>query len=96
MMGMKRTLWKWLFGISLAVLILLVLFTVAAWLLVNVGGALLAMLLILAEDVQINAISFSAFLANFVGSPLFYIYLADLAVLISSSVALFLTRKQKT
>ena len=96
MRGMKRTLWKWLFGISLAVLILLVLFTVAAWLLVNVGGALLAMLLILAEDVQINAISFSVFLANFVGSPLFYIYLADLAVLISSSVALFLTRKQIT
>ena len=87
---MKRKAWKWIFGISLAVLILLVVFTVAVWGLVNIGGAIF---LTLMGNTAITGMPFSAFMANFVGSPMFYIYLVDFAVLLSSTIALIVTRK---
>ena len=91
---MKRSVWKWLLGISIAVFVLLVLFTYGLWILANVGGVLMRMVFILDEDLQISGIPFDAFMANFVGSPLFYVYAADLSVLGTSIVALIITRKR--
>ena len=88
---MKRTACKWLFGISIGVLVLLILFTIGAWVLLNIGGAIL---LALMGQQEIHAMPMSDFLSNFVGSPMFYIYMADLAVLLSSAVILFVTRKK--
>lgn len=92
---MKRTVWKWLFGISLILLFLLMLFTVGLWAMTNAAGVLFALLFMLSEDVSVSAIPFGEFMKNFVGSPLFYIYLADLAVLLGSIIALTVTRKIK-
>ena len=91
---MKRKTWKWIFGLSLAGLILLLCFTVFLWVLSNVGAVLFRMLFILDEDLQVSGISFGQFMSNFVGSPLFYGYVADLAVLLGSSAALIISRKR--
>ena len=88
---MKRSVWKWLFGISLVLLVLLILFTIGIWVLVNIAGAILLSLM---GNQEIHAMPMSDFFANFVGSPMFYIYMADLAVLLSSVVALVVTRKK--
>ena len=88
---MKRKAWKWLFGISLVLLVLLILFTIGIWVLLNIGGAIL---LTLMGNQEISAIPMADFLSNFVGSPMFYIYLADLVVLLTSAVALVITRKK--
>ncbi len=86
-----RSAWKWLFGISIAVLVLLVLLTFGIWVMLNIGGAIL---LTLMGNQEISAIPMADFLSNFVGSPMFYIYLADLVVLLTSAVALVITRKK--
>ena len=86
---MKRTVWKWLLGISTGLLVLLFLFTIGFWILFNISGALL---LTIMGNAEIHAVPFSAFMSNFVGSPLFYIYIADLAVLLSSIIVLVMTR----
>ena len=78
-------------GISIGVLVLLVLLTVSIWVLLNIGGAIL---LALMGNQEIHAMPMVDFLSNFVGSPMFYIYMADLAVLLSSAVALIVTRKK--
>lgn len=88
---MKRKAWKWIFGISLVGLILLALFTVWIWVMLNVCGALL---LTLMGNQEIHAMPMVDFLSNFVGSPMFYIYMADLVVLLTSAVALVITRKK--
>lgn len=92
---MKRSVWKWILGFSIGYLILLVLFTIGLWILTNVGGVLIRILFILDEDFQVHGISLAEFMRNFVGSPLFYAYLVDLVALVSSSVALTVTRKTK-
>ena len=94
MRQMKRKTWKWIFGISLAVLILLMTFTVFLWALANAAGVLLRLVFILDEEMTVTGIPFAAFMSNFVGSPLFYVYMIDGAALISSIVALVVTRKQ--
>ena len=92
---MKRKTWKWIFGLSLAGLILLAMFTVGLWALMNVGSVLFRIVFILDEDMTVSTITFGAFMANFVGSPLFYMYLVDGAALLASSVALIATRSAK-
>ena len=89
---MKRKVWKWLLGISIAVLVLLVLFTLFLWAMFNACGALF---MAMQGNLEFHAVSFAEFMSNFVGSPLFYIYLADLVVLLSSIVALIVTWKRK-
>ena len=91
---MKRSVWKWTLGISVAVFVLLVLFTFGLWILANVGGVLLRLVFILDEDFQVSGIPFGAFMANFVGSPLFYLYATDVAVLSASVIALIITRER--
>lgn len=88
---MKRKAWKWIFGISLVVLVLLILFTIGIWVLLNIGGAIL---LALMGNQEISAMPMADFLSNFVGSPMFYIYMADLVVLLSSVAVLIATRKK--
>ena len=96
MISMNRKVWKWIFWVSLIVLILLILFTVGLWALANVGAVLFRLVFILDEDMQVSGISFAEFISNFVGSPLFYCYVTDLAALLGSSAALIITRKPQT
>jgi hypothetical protein len=91
---MKRTVWKWLLGISIAVFMLLILFTLGIWALSNVGAVLVRLVFILDEDLQIGGIPFAAVMENFVGSPMFYAFVADLAVLTTSVTALIVTKKR--
>ena len=91
---MQRKAWKWVFGLSLAGWILLILFTFGLWILMNVGSVLFRMLFILDEDMTVHGISLAAFLSNFVGSPLFYVYLADGAALLISAAVLIVTKKR--
>ncbi len=88
---MKRSAWKWLFGISIGVLVLLILLTFGSWALFNIVGAIF---LALMGNREINAVSFADFMSNFVGSPMFYIYLADVTLLCGSVVVLVITRKK--
>ena len=89
---MNRKVWKWLLGISIAVLILLVLLTLGIWVLLNIGGAILLSLM---GNTEITAIPFGEFMSNFVGSPMFYIYLVDLIVLMGASLMLMISKKRQ-
>jgi len=89
---MKRSIWKWSLGFSIAGLILLGLLTVGIWLMLNIGGALF---LTLMGQTELSAISMPEMLANFVGSPMFWLCLADLLVLILSVIMLAVTKKEK-
>lgn len=89
---MHRKAWKWLLGISIGVLILLVLFTLGIWVLLNIGGAIALSLM---GNTEITAIPFGEFMSNFVGSPMFYVYLVDIFALLASIVALATTKKHK-
>ena len=91
---MKRTVWKWLLGISIAVFVLLVLFTLGIWALANVGAVAFRLVFILDEDLQVSGIPFAAFMENFVGSPMFFAFAADLVVLTTSVTALIVTKKR--
>ena len=94
--NVNRNVWKWMLGISIAGLFLLILFTIGVWAVANAAGALFAVLLMPNENVHIQqGIPFGDFMANFVGSPLFYIYLVDVAVLLGSIIALIVTRKRR-
>ena len=71
---------------------LLTLFTLAAWVLTNIGGAIL---LTLMGEQEIHAMPMSDFLSNFVGSPMFYIYLVDISALIVGVIGLVVTKEKK-
>ena len=92
---MKRSTWKKIMTASIIILVLLIMFTIGLWALANAAGILLRLLFILDEEMEYSGMPFSVFMANFVGSPLFYVYMADLAALTTSAIALFLTRKRK-
>jgi hypothetical protein len=91
---MKRKTMKWIFGLSLAGLIFLMVFTVALWAMANAAGVLLRLLFILDEDMKVSGMPFSVFMSKFVGSPLFHAYVVDATALLMSIVALIITRKQ--
>lgn len=90
---MKRTVFKWTLGISIAVLIgvlALMLFIYAA------GGVLMLAMLSAGSDTEINMdVTIVEFYADFVGSPLFYIAVTAGIVLVGSIVGLILTKKAK-
>ena len=88
---MKRKTWKRIFVVSVVMLILLIVVTIVMWALLNVCGAIfLAML----GHRKIGAMPFSEYMSNFVGSPMFYICMADLTVLLGSATVLVTTRKK--
>lgn len=89
---MKRSVWRWALGLSVVGLILLGLLTVGIWLMLNIGGALF---LTLMGQTELSAIPMSEMLANFVGSPMFWLCVADLLVMILSAVMLAVTKKEK-
>ena len=89
---MHRKAWKWLLGISIGVLVLLILLTLGAWVLFNIGGAIALSLM---GNTEITAIPFGEFMSNFVGSPMFYVYLVDIFALLASIVGLAATKKHK-
>ena len=93
---MKRAVWKWIFGISLTLFILLGLFTVGIWALGNATAAMAGAIMGYTDPDTFGYryLSFGEFLSNFIGSPMFYVYLADLAALVPSAVALAVTKKR--
>ena len=91
---MKRSTWQKIMTASIIALVLLMMFTLGLWALANAAGILLRLIFLLDEDMEVSGMPFSAFMANFVGSPLFYVYMADLIALATSAIALFLTRKR--
>ena len=91
---MTLKFWKRLFWFSVILLILLIIFTYGLWIMANVGAALMRIVFILDEDLHLSGIPFTKFMENFVGSPLFYMYIADLIVLLGSAVAWIAKRKE--
>ena len=93
---MKRNLWRWMFGISLALLILLLLFTVGIWALGNATGAMAGAIMgsLDPESFGYHYLAFDTFLLNTVGSPIFYCFAVDLIVLLCSVVMLILTNQR--
>ena len=85
---------KWLLGISIGVLIALILFTFVSWALF--GATTIFFHTLTAESGSISAeeLSLTGFFSNFVGSPMFYMYIADVLVLLCTSVVLIITRRQ--
>lgn len=91
---MSRKTWKRIFWICLFGLILLMVFTLGLWAMANATGVLLRLLFILDEDMMVSGIPFGVFMSNFVGSPLFYLYLVDGVSLLASIVGLVFMRKK--
>lgn len=93
---MKRSVWKWIFGISIALLIAFLVFLVVFWSLANATAALASALMSYVEHApQYNYITLFEFYSNNIGSPMFYISLVPVISLIISIVMLIITRKNK-
>ena len=91
-----RVVCKWLLGMSIGVLIALVLFTFFSWALFGATSIFFHTLTAESGNIPSEELSLAGFLSNFVGSPLFYMYLADLSILVLSIVGLVATRSQKS
>ena len=89
-----RTVCKWLLGISIGVLIALILLTFFGWALFGATTIFFHVFTAESGNIPSEELSLAGYLSNFVGSPLFYMYLADVFVLLGSSVALIITRRQ--
>ena len=91
-----RLVCKWLLGISISVLIALVLFTFFSWALWGATGMFFYTLTAESGNIPPEELSLTGFFSNFVDSPMFYMYLADISVLVLSVVGLVSTRSQKS
>lgn len=89
---MNPKIWRVLLGISLVALIMLTLFVLCVWFLLNVGGALLPSL---PGNTGFSEIPLSEFLGKYIGSPIFYVMLGDLAVMLLSIGMLIVCRRKK-
>ncbi len=89
---MKRSVWKWILAISIVLLILLIVFFVGVSALANLAGA--------ASGSAMDTNGLSEYtslkdnLYNAVGSPWFYVCVADIILLTVSVVALIITRNK--
>ena len=92
---MKRKVFRRIFIFSLVGFVLLGLFTVGLWAFANAGAALFRIVFLLDEDLEVHGIPFSAFMANFIGSPLFHIYLVDIAAMLTGIIGLTVTKKER-
>ena len=91
---MKRKVFKWMLGTSIAVLIFITVYLVVFWSLANAGVALVSAMMSYAEEVgSYKFVSFFEFYKSFVGSPMFYISIVAVISLITSIVMLIITRK---
>lgn len=94
---MMRKVWKWIYGVSLTMLIILGVFTVGIWALGNATAAMAGAIMghIDPDNFGYRYLPFGRFMVDFIGSPMFYIELAVFAVHFSSIAALAITRKPK-
>ena len=94
---MKHSTWKWIFGISLTVLILLALFTIGIWAMGNATAAMAGAIMghIDPDNFGYRYLPLDVFLANAVGSPVFYIGLVVAVAFLASIVGLTVTKKTK-
>ena len=88
---MSRKFFKVTCILSVILFFLLILFTLFSWFLANVGGVLFLMLTLGA--LNFVGISLPEFLENFVGSPLFYVFLVDILAFLGSVTGLILVKK---
>ena len=89
------TLWKWLFALSLTLLLALFPFTLAVWAFASAAAALTAGIMGYQGEDGINyeSLTYGEFMQNFVGSPIFHVGIALLAVFIISIVMLVKGKK---
>ena len=93
---MKRSVWKWTLGISIALLVLILGFLVVFWAVANATVAMASALMSYAEHApSYKYINLLEFYSNFIGSPMFYISLAPIITLITSIVMLIVTKDKK-
>ena len=92
---MKRKIFKWMLGISIALLLFIVVYFVVFWSLANAGVALVSAMMSYAEEVgSYELVSFFEFYKSFIGSPMFYVSIVAVISLITSIVMLIVTRKR--
>ena len=91
---MRRTVFICLLSVSGGILILLILLSVAMFFVTGAAVVLLVLLNIGNGDVPTQGISAGEIFANFVGSPLFYAYIADLTLLAGSIIGVTLPKKK--
>lgn len=92
---MKRKVFKWMLGISIALLLFIVVYFVVFWSLANAGMALVSEMMSYSEHApQYNYITLFEFYSNNIGSPMFYISIVAVISLITSIVMLIVTRKR--
>ncbi len=90
---MKRSTLKWIFGIHLTLLILLIMFDVGLWALANVSAIIQADMF--PDVLEYRKVTFWEFMSFPISSPMLYIHLYIIAAVIASAVALVVTRKRK-
>ena len=92
---MKCKVWKWIYGISLALLVLLAVFTVGIWALGNATAAMAGAIMgqMDPDNFGYRYLSFGQFITDFIGSPMFFVCLAVFMAHIASVTALVFNRK---
>ena len=90
---MMRKIWKWTLNIGLGVFAVLAGYTLCLWCTANAFSAISQVTFIPNETTTL--IPIGEFLLRFVGSPIFYIFLADLVLLSTGTAGLIITRKRK-
>ena len=90
---MRRTVFICLLSVSGGILVLLILLTVAMFLFANVAVVFMHLLAMGNGDIPVEGISAGELFANFIGSPLFYAYIADLLLLTGSIVGVAIPKK---
>ena len=95
---MMRKTGKWIYCISLGLLILLLLFTFGIWALGNATAAMAGTIMGYMDSDSFGYcyLPFSRFMVDFIGSPMFYIFLVTFAAHFLSIAMLVATRKQNT
>ena len=92
---MKRKIFKWMLGISIALLLFIVAYFVVFWSLANAGMALVSAMMSYSEEVgSYEFVSFFEFYKSFIGSPMFCVSIVAVISLITSIVMLIVTRKR--
>lgn len=94
---MKRSVWKWILGTSVASLVFILVYLVVFWALANAMTALTTAMMEYAEEtVNYDFISFLKFYKSFIGEPVFYISLVPAISLIISIIMLIVNKKKKS
>ena len=90
---MMRKIWKWTLNIGLGVFAVLAGYTLCLWCTANAFSAISQVTFTPNETTTL--IPIGEFLLRFVGSPIFYIFLADLVLLSTGTAGLIITKKRK-